>query len=205
MGRGPLTDESLTLPQFLTLLLAPVMPATGAQPGSSGRCGRGTATSSSGLPPLGSNDSMASRNSLDSSCSSAAAAAAAAETRPAHPPLTACSGGNPGGCGQAARPPPPDGAGPLRRWLPAALNAAAVAAFCAYALRGPAAAAAAAAQIGGLWVMGWLMDCLMSAAGRPAAWLGLRLAPHFCRPLASTSLSEFWSRRWNVTQAAVLR
>lgn len=45
----------------------------------------------------------------------------------------------------------------------------------------------------------------MAAAGRPAALVGLTLARHFDAPLKSGSLAEFWARRWNQTQAAVLR
>jgi hypothetical protein len=50
------------------------------------------------------------------------------------------------------------------------------------------------------------MDFVMNIAARSCEfWWGLALAPQFYYPLASTSLSDFWGRRWNLTQGLVLK
>jgi hypothetical protein len=37
------------------------------------------------------------------------------------------------------------------------------------------------------------------------SFTGITLAPHFKNPYAATSLTDFWARRWNITQGLVLR
>mgnify|MGYP001810795878 CR=1 len=86
------------------------------------------------------------------------------------------------------------------------LNAAVTLAFLAYSCHSIAALARVSAQLGGLWVMWRAMELVMGAASRPArAWLGVGLAPHFRNPFASTSLTDFWARRWNITQVCQQR
>ncbi|KAF8061301.1 AT7 [Scenedesmus sp. PABB004] len=63
----------------------------------------------------------------------------------------------------------------------------------------------AARKLGGLAAMWAGISCVMRAASAPAARLGLRLAPHFINPFGATSLTDFWARRWNITQGLVLR
>ncbi len=60
----------------------------------------------------------------------------------------------------------------------------------------------AAYTLGMFGFLGALMDGPGSAA---ATLFGLRLSPHFNAPFLSTSIAEFWARRWNVTAATLLR
>jgi hypothetical protein len=50
--------------------------------------------------------------------------------------------------------------------------------------------------------LGLLMDGPASLA---AALIGLRIAPHFDKPYLASSLTDFWSRRWNLTAGNALR
>jgi hypothetical protein len=50
--------------------------------------------------------------------------------------------------------------------------------------------------------LGLLMDGPASAA---STLIGLRIAPHFDAPYLCSSLSDFWSRRWNLTAGNALR
>ncbi|KAK9837032.1 hypothetical protein WJX81_008263 [Elliptochloris bilobata] len=50
--------------------------------------------------------------------------------------------------------------------------------------------------------LGFLMDGPASLA---TGLIGLQIAPHFDRPFMSSSLSDFWSRRWNLTAGNALR
>jgi hypothetical protein len=220
LGRGPLADPALSLPQLLVLLLAPVMPASAkcraAPPagatssaheaaGHSGSSSRASGSLPEPEPPSAApGSSNKQRLSVDSGCSAAGvppyAAAEAAIGAPAPGPAASLPP-------SPANRKPPNAAAPQRRGAAAAakaaLNCGAAAAFAAYCTgAGPA---AIALKLWALWAMAAAMHALMAAAGRPAARLGLELAPHFDRPLASRSVSEFWGRRWNVTQALVLR
>eukprot|EP00775_Hariotina_reticulata_P010677 gene10677-10836_t len=50
------------------------------------------------------------------------------------------------------------------------------------------------------------MEGMMWLSSSPAeAYLGMSLAPHFKNPYVSESLTDFWARRWNITQGLVLR
>ncbi|KAG2486520.1 hypothetical protein HYH03_014822 [Edaphochlamys debaryana] len=60
----------------------------------------------------------------------------------------------------------------------------------------------AALAYGMLAVVGGLMDSMALYA--TARW-GLDLVPPFRDPFRSTSLADFWSRRWNVSQSRVLK
>mmetsp|Transcript_45733 Transcript_45733/g.145719 ORF Transcript_45733/g.145719 Transcript_45733/m.145719 type:complete len:289 (+) Transcript_45733:1071-1937(+) len=51
-------------------------------------------------------------------------------------------------------------------------------------------------------MLGVLMDGPGALAGRI---LGVQVAPHMREPYLSTSLGDFWSRRWNLTASRVLR
>lgn len=81
------------------------------------------------------------------------------------------------------------------------LNVAVTLAFLVYSCHSWAAARAVATQLTALWVMWRGMEALMWSVSRPArTHLGMTLAPHFINPFASTSLTDFWARRWNITQ-----
>ena len=47
-----------------------------------------------------------------------------------------------------------------------------------------------------------LMDGPASLA---TSFIGLRIAPHFDQPYLTCSLTDFWSRRWNLTAGNTLR
>ena len=47
-----------------------------------------------------------------------------------------------------------------------------------------------------------LMDGPASLA---TSMVGLRIAPHFDQPYLSSSITDFWSRRWNLTAGNALR
>lgn len=47
------------------------------------------------------------------------------------------------------------------------------------------------------WGLSWCMD---ACSGCCKAWLNLDTAPYFEEPFSATSLSDFWGRRWNITQ-----
>lgn len=47
-----------------------------------------------------------------------------------------------------------------------------------------------------------LMDGPASLA---TSMVGLRIAPHFDQPYLSSSIADFWSRRWNLTAGNALR
>lgn len=86
------------------------------------------------------------------------------------------------------------------------LNVAVVLAFGVYTCSSKSRMVSASVSISGLWVMWRAMECLMRAASTPArTLLGMTLAPHFRNPFASSSLTDFWARRWNITQGLVLR
>eukprot|EP00878_Enallax_costatus_P007911 GHUV01008276.1.p1 GENE.GHUV01008276.1~~GHUV01008276.1.p1 ORF type:complete len:481 (+),score=169.26 GHUV01008276.1:824-2266(+) len=86
------------------------------------------------------------------------------------------------------------------------LNAAVVAAFAVYTCHTKQRMISTSVSIAGLWVMWRAMECVMRAASTPArTFLGMTLAPHFRNPFASSSLTDFWARRWNITQGLVLR
>lgn len=86
------------------------------------------------------------------------------------------------------------------------LNAAVCVAFVAYCCHSTAALRAVCIHLSALAVMWRAMELLMLSVSHPArSWLGLTLAPHFINPFASTSLTDFWARRWNITQGLVLR
>eukprot|EP00210_Caulerpa_lentillifera_P006781 g6480.t1 len=58
--------------------------------------------------------------------------------------------------------------------------------------------------------LSWLMYCLLTAVMECVSYislivLGIQLTPHFDRPWLSTSISEFWSMRWNLVVGALLR
>ena len=87
-----------------------------------------------------------------------------------------------------------------------ALNLLVIIAFCCYSFHSWQASLATGIRIGGLWFMWRAMDFIMNiAAGTCEFWWGLALAPQFYYPLGSTSLSDFWGRRWNLTQGLVLK
>ncbi|GBF93523.1 hypothetical protein Rsub_06656 [Raphidocelis subcapitata] len=205
LGRGPLGSpaaaRALGPLAYLALLLAPVMPAAAGQeplqsrrlrtgsPDPAARGAEGAAGSAAG------EGAAAGRRSIDSGCSAVGGA----------PPALAPPAG--AGAAPLPEPPPPlQPEPPHRRVLRAAIEAAIVAAFVLYTCRSAAAAASAAARLLSLWGMGAAMAAVMAAASHPArTHARVALAPHFDAPLASVSLSEFWRRRWNVTQALVLR
>jgi len=83
------------------------------------------------------------------------------------------------------------------------LNAAVCVAFVAYCCHSTAALRAVCIHLSALAVMWRAMELLMLSVSHPArSWLGLTLAPHFINPFASTSLTDFWARRWNITQVS---
>ena len=47
-----------------------------------------------------------------------------------------------------------------------------------------------------------LMDGPASLA---TSFIGLKIAPHFDKPYLTCSLTDFWSRRWNLTAGNTLR
>lgn len=50
------------------------------------------------------------------------------------------------------------------------------------------------------------MGAVMDASAYLASWLtGLKIAPHFDKPYLSTSQSDWWGRRWNLTVGGCLR
>lgn len=58
--------------------------------------------------------------------------------------------------------------------------------------------------------LSWLMYCLLTAVMEFTSYvslvvLGIELMPHFDRPWMTTSISEFWSIRWNLVIGALLR
>lgn len=50
--------------------------------------------------------------------------------------------------------------------------------------------------------LGFLMD---SSASMASGLLRIKIAPHFDEPYLSSSFSDWWSRRWNLTVGNVLR
>ena len=42
-------------------------------------------------------------------------------------------------------------------------------------------------------------------ASLATSMVGLRIAPHFDQPYLSSSITDFWSRRWNLTAGNALR
>jgi hypothetical protein len=81
------------------------------------------------------------------------------------------------------------------------LNVAVTAAFLGYSCHSWSAVCSVAIQLASLWVMWRAMELLMWGVSHPArTHLGMTLAPHFVNPFASTSLTDFWARRWNITQ-----
>lgn len=50
--------------------------------------------------------------------------------------------------------------------------------------------------------LGTLMD---GAASMASSMLGIRIAPHFDQPYLSSSFSDWWSHRWNLTVGNCLR
>jgi hypothetical protein len=89
-------------------------------------------------------------------------------------------------------------------WLAAAnvvLNTVVVASFLAYSCHSTAAALSVGCQLGSMALMWRAMELLMWGVSHPArTHLGMTLAPHFVNPFAATSLTDFWARRWNITQ-----
>lgn len=86
------------------------------------------------------------------------------------------------------------------------LNAAVVCAFTAYTCGSKQRLLAVAMHLSAMAAMWRAMELLMWAASAPAEnFLGMTLAPHFRNPFASASLTDFWARRWNITQGLVLR
>ena len=233
LGRGALAAPGLPWARRWLLLLLPVMPAeapaAGAGGGSGGadddggRGGLGVTPprSDSGGSGTGDDGAGSRRSSLESvaSCSVAAppaprGAAVQLCPQPRRQPRPRHQGAEPGRKqdeqqhhehhrhqqqqGQQEQQPsaPPS----------ARLDAAAVAGFLLYAFRGGALGGLQTAlQIGALWAIGAAMGCVMALASRPARAAGVAPLPHFDAPLRSESLAEFWGRRWNRTQAAVLR
>lgn len=58
------------------------------------------------------------------------------------------------------------------------------------------------AAVGLYAFLGLLMDGPASLA---SSLIGLKIAPHFDKPFLSTSVTDFWSRRWNLTAGNALR
>jgi hypothetical protein len=89
----------------------------------------------------------------------------------------------------------------------ALLNAAVCAVFAWYCCHsGWASLRAVALHLGALGFMWQAMALVMRLSSAPAReLLGMRLAPHFANPYSATSLTDFWARRWNITQGLVLR
>lgn len=88
----------------------------------------------------------------------------------------------------------------------AILNVLVVFAFGLYTCSSKQRMVSASVSISGMWVMWRAMEMLMKAASTPAkTFLGMTLAPHFRNPFASSSLTDFWARRWNITQGLILR
>ena len=59
-----------------------------------------------------------------------------------------------------------------------------------------------AAALGLYAFLGLFMDGPASVA---TGLIGLKIAPHFDAPYLSSSLTDFWSRRWNLTASNALR
>jgi len=52
----------------------------------------------------------------------------------------------------------------------------------------------------------WFLGVLMDGPAAFLSWgLGVSLSPHFDKPYLATSLSDFWSKRWNLTVGNSLR
>lgn len=52
----------------------------------------------------------------------------------------------------------------------------------------------------------WFLGVLMDGPAALLGWgLGVKLSPHFDKPYLSTSVSNFWSGRWNLTVGNALR
>lgn len=52
----------------------------------------------------------------------------------------------------------------------------------------------------------WFLGVLMDGPAAFIGWMtGIQISPHFDAPYLSTSISSFWSRRWNLTVGNVLR
>ena len=58
------------------------------------------------------------------------------------------------------------------------------------------------AAVGLYAFLGLLMDGPASLA---SSLIGLKIAPHFDKPFLSSSVTDFWSRRWNLTAGNALR
>lgn len=83
------------------------------------------------------------------------------------------------------------------------LNAAVSLAFIVYCCHSTAALRGVIYHLGAMALMWRSMELLMLSVSCPArTWLGMTLAPHFINPFAATSLTDFWARRWNITQVS---
>jgi hypothetical protein len=58
------------------------------------------------------------------------------------------------------------------------------------------------AALGMYAFLGLLMD---GPATLVTSFIGLKIAPHFDKPFLSSSITDFWSRRWNLTAGNALR
>lgn len=58
------------------------------------------------------------------------------------------------------------------------------------------------AALGMYAFLGLLMD---GPATLASSLIGLKIAPHFDKPFLTSSVSDFWSRRWNLTAGNALR
>ena len=52
----------------------------------------------------------------------------------------------------------------------------------------------------------WFLGVIMDGPAALITWMtGIQLSPHFDTPFLTTSISDFWSKRWNLTVGNVLR
>ncbi|WIA19537.1 hypothetical protein OEZ85_004146 [Tetradesmus obliquus] len=214
LGRGVLVLP-LSLPQFASVMLAPFMPAqmmtqqlaqhrpkTAAPAAAADPRDAAAAQVPKPVQLLASawqQVTPTQRYSIDvkpSSWPPSPAAAAAATARPAPAKQSATSA-----AGTSAAPSPQ-----RRHTANLLLNAAVAAAFIAYTCSSRQRFVCSLLHLGSLGLMWRCMELLMMGASVPARdWLGMTLAPHFRNPYAATSLTDFWARRWNITQGLVLR
>lgn len=214
LGRGVLLLP-LSLPQFASVMLAPFMPAqmmtqqlaqhkpkTAAPAAAADQRDAAAAQVPKPVQLLASawqQVTPTQRYSIDVKPSSrppSPAAAAAATARPAPAKQSATSA-----AGTSAAPSPQ-----RRHTANLLLNAAVAAAFIAYTCSSRQRFVCSLLHLGSLGLMWRCMELLMMGASVPARdWLGMTLAPHFRNPYAATSLTDFWARRWNITQGLVLR
>ena len=62
------------------------------------------------------------------------------------------------------------------------------------------------AHLDAAFMLYWFLGVLMDGPAAVIGWLfAMPISPHFDAPYLSSSMSEFWSKRWNLTVGNTLR